>query len=215
MRASTGNAVIDIATPRNSAKLANGTSLVENRGYRYRASAAPRTNGSDDAGCEMATVARSCPRSSIRVQLEPDQEHVEDDAQLRDDAERRRHGRRQDERACRGPDRAEQRWPEQDAGNHFADHRRLPDRGEQPAQQAAGDDDRGQRDAAGGSEHSAAVCRVTVAAPPGPAALGEHQLVDLVRSVVLRRARRTTTESAPCPADRATPSASTPCPPCP
>src|SRR5687768_9398365 len=34
MRASTGNAVIDIAIPRNSAKFVNGTSLVENRGYR-------------------------------------------------------------------------------------------------------------------------------------------------------------------------------------
>ena len=32
MRASTGNAVIDIATPMNSAKLVNGTSLVEKRG---------------------------------------------------------------------------------------------------------------------------------------------------------------------------------------
>ena len=32
MRASTGNAVTDIATPRNSAKWVNGTSLVEKRG---------------------------------------------------------------------------------------------------------------------------------------------------------------------------------------
>ena len=32
MRASTGKAVIDIATPMNSAKLVNGTSLDESRG---------------------------------------------------------------------------------------------------------------------------------------------------------------------------------------
>ncbi len=34
IRAKTGNAVIDIATPMNSAKLVNGTSLIDNRGYR-------------------------------------------------------------------------------------------------------------------------------------------------------------------------------------
>src|SRR5207248_7020323 len=34
IRARTGNAVIDIATPMKSAKLVNGTSLVESWGYR-------------------------------------------------------------------------------------------------------------------------------------------------------------------------------------
>ena len=44
----------------------------------------------------------------------------------------------------RGPERAEQRRPEQDAGDHLADHRRLPDRARtaRPEQAAERDDDR-------------------------------------------------------------------------
>ena len=45
-----------------------------------------------------------------------------------------------------GRDRPEQRRTEQDAGDDFADHRRLADGGEQPAEQSADDDDGGQRD---------------------------------------------------------------------
>src|SRR5262245_12704375 len=42
---STGNAVIDIATPMNKAKVVNGTALEETRGCKYNARIEPRTNG--------------------------------------------------------------------------------------------------------------------------------------------------------------------------
>ncbi len=45
MRANTGNAVIEVATPMNRAKLVNDTALLESRGYRISARAAPNTNG--------------------------------------------------------------------------------------------------------------------------------------------------------------------------
>ena len=67
MRASTGNAVIDIATPRNSAKLVNGTSLVEKprieteRQRRPRARTARRCSA-----CEIATVAPQLPPQARR-----------------------------------------------------------------------------------------------------------------------------------------------------
>ena len=79
MRASTGNAVIDIATPRNSAKCVNGTSLVE-AGIEKRASSEPRTNG---ARCSRARSPRWRARRLAQlsgVQLETDEEHVQDHA---------------------------------------------------------------------------------------------------------------------------------------
>src|SRR5581483_9108371 len=70
MRASTGNAVTDMDTPRNSAKQLNGTSLDENRGYKESARVQPNRNGAMMLACEMATVAwprlRNRPGSSSR-----------------------------------------------------------------------------------------------------------------------------------------------------
>src|SRR5438094_10512500 len=51
MRASTGKAVTDNATPMNRAKLVNDTSLVDNRGYRYSASVDPRRKGTTMLAC--------------------------------------------------------------------------------------------------------------------------------------------------------------------
>src|SRR5262249_37911858 len=45
MRARTGNAVIDIATPTKRANAKKGTSAVDNRGYRNTESATPSRNG--------------------------------------------------------------------------------------------------------------------------------------------------------------------------
>ena len=59
------------------------------------------------------------------VELEADEEHVEDDAELRDDAQKRRGIGRQDEGGRVRSDAAQQRRPEQDAADDFADHRRL------------------------------------------------------------------------------------------
>ena len=94
--------------------------------------------------CEIATVARAALAQQARVQLEADQEHVEDDADLGEDAEERR--RRRGGSTYADALRAEQRRPEQDAGDDLADDRRLPDAREQPRQQLAGDDHGRERD---------------------------------------------------------------------
>ena len=87
-----------------------------------------------------------------RVQLQPDEEHVQHDAELRDRLEGRddlplRVGvRAGDQRVHRGRrDRPEQRRPEQDAGDDLADDRRLAEVGERPAEDVAESDDRGER----------------------------------------------------------------------
>ena len=55
--------------------------------------------------CEMATVACAALAEQRRVELEPDQEHVEDDADLGEHAEERRDRRRQHERRPPGATR--------------------------------------------------------------------------------------------------------------
>ena len=81
--------------------------------------------------CEMATVAWAREREQARVELEPDQEHVEDDADLRDDAEIRPDFARQHEVHRRGRNPPQERRPEHDAGDDLADHPRLAEVDEQ------------------------------------------------------------------------------------
>ena len=50
-----------IAAPKNNAKLVNGTSSLQRRGYRNSARAAPSTNGTTMPTCEIRIVL--CPRS--------------------------------------------------------------------------------------------------------------------------------------------------------
>ena len=89
MRASTGNAVIDIATPMNSAKLVNGTSAVPNRGYSHSARIAAQQKRRDDAGVRDGHRGVGPRAQQPGVELQADQEHVQDDADLRDDFQRR------------------------------------------------------------------------------------------------------------------------------
>ena len=70
MRASTGNAVIDIDTPMNSRNDENGTPAGASESNSTNASAPPSANGATMLACEMTMVierrARSTPRSSSR-----------------------------------------------------------------------------------------------------------------------------------------------------
>ena len=70
-------------------------------------SAIPSAKGHDDADSEMASVVRDAAAQQTEIELEADQEHVEDDAELRDDAEERRRVSGQEEglqpRATRRP----------------------------------------------------------------------------------------------------------------
>ncbi len=56
MRARTGKAVTESEIPIKSAKLRNGTWLLDINGYRYRASVVPMTKGTMMLAWEMASV---------------------------------------------------------------------------------------------------------------------------------------------------------------
>ena len=69
--ASTGNAVIDIATPMNSAKLVNGTPLGASRGYRYSDSSEPSTNGATMLAWDVRIVDSARWRKRSRFKSRP------------------------------------------------------------------------------------------------------------------------------------------------
>ena len=108
------------------------------------ASPRPSSERHRDARLRDEHERRGAPAQRPGVELEPDHEHVEDDAELRDDAEGRARRVRKEIGLDAGRDTAEERGPEQDAGHHLADHRRLAHRREQPAENVAGDEDHGQ-----------------------------------------------------------------------
>ena len=72
-----------------------------------------------DAACFSAR------RSSARVELEADGEHVERQRELADDVEHRHARGRNRSADSSGASPAEQRRPEQEAGDHLGDHLRL------------------------------------------------------------------------------------------
>ena len=126
MRASTGNAVIDIATPMNSANAVKPSVGRDEAvdGHRERE---PERQRERDAGVRDAAAWRRGP-AGRGVELEPDQEHVEDQPEV---------GRRPRGTGARpvgntrrlevGQKRAEERRAEQDPGDHLAHHPRLAD----------------------------------------------------------------------------------------
>ena len=90
MRASTGNAVTD--ERRADEQREHGERHARRTRAADRAqseSAAPSTKGTTMLACEMATVAAAARLHTRQVELEPDQEHVQDDAELRVHAEKR------------------------------------------------------------------------------------------------------------------------------
>ena len=78
-------------------------------------------------------------RRATRRRTRADREHVEDDAELRDYGEGRLRERRKELRLDPRGETAEQRRPEENAGEHFADDRRLADGRDQPSRQAPRD----------------------------------------------------------------------------
>ena len=138
MRASTGKAVIAMATPRNRAKLVNGTSRLDEPGIEEQGQAAPSRNGSDDAGVRdghrrVGPVDAAAPAFSSRPTRNMYRMTPSCAMTPRKGAT---DGGKHEGRRFR-PDPAQQRRPEQDAGHDLADDRRLPDVAEQPAQQPA------------------------------------------------------------------------------
>ena len=82
----------------------------------------------------------------FRVELHPDQEQVEREADLGGAREERHDIRREKVVLGFGPDRAEQRRPEQDSGQHLAHHARLVEPCDQRADEARRQDHRCDRE---------------------------------------------------------------------
>ncbi|RUT02060.1 hypothetical protein DSM106972_061350 [Dulcicalothrix desertica PCC 7102] len=61
MRANTGNAVIDIAAPRNKANAVNGTLLIETKGYSITAKKVPRQKGTNILICDVNIAVSKLP----------------------------------------------------------------------------------------------------------------------------------------------------------
>ena len=80
------------------------------------------------------------------IELEPDQEHIKDDADLRDDVEIRTHHRREKISFRARHQASEQRRTEHDSRENFADDRRLIGAAEDPAHRARGRDNHHQRE---------------------------------------------------------------------
>ena len=82
----------------------------------------------------------------LAVQFQSDQKHVEDDAELRDDIEKRRNrGGKNKRRKLRG-ETAGERWPQQDAAEDLADDPWLADSAKQCSDEPAGDHNGRERD---------------------------------------------------------------------
>src|ERR1700719_1845036 len=80
------------------------------------------------------------------VELESDQEHIKDDADLRDDVEERPYRRGEKIAFGTGRETAEQRRTQHDPSDDFADYRRLTGAAKDPAHRARGRDDDDQRE---------------------------------------------------------------------
>ena len=79
-----------------------------------------------------------------RVQMHPDHEHVERDADLAERREQAKRVRGEQHRLRGRREEAEQRRTEQDAGNHFANDLRLADARHQRPDGFAGNEDDGE-----------------------------------------------------------------------
>ena len=82
----------------------------------------------------------------LRVELHPDQEEVEGEADLGGPGEERHDVRREEVVLGLGPDGAEQRRPEQDPRQHLAHHARLVEPRDQRADETRGQDHGGDRE---------------------------------------------------------------------
>jgi len=80
------------------------------------------------------------PADQTGVELETHQEHEQHDSHLGNHAEVRRRARRQYVRRDVRCDSSQQRWAEQNSGDHLAHHGRLPHIMEQRAEAARADD---------------------------------------------------------------------------
>ena len=121
----------------NSAKLVNGTCAIREpriQGYGQQRS---EEEGYEDARMRGGHCGMHAVCEQADIEFQPDQEHIQDDAELRDQAQEGGDRGRQDPP---GELRAEQRGPEQNAGDHLPDHGRLAQIGKELGQELPGDD---------------------------------------------------------------------------
>ena len=77
----------------------------------------------------------------LGIELHAHEEHVEPDAELRENVKRLERFRREHELLSPGPEESEQGWPYEHARDHFADDLRLAAAPRHPADRPAGGED--------------------------------------------------------------------------
>ena len=77
------------------------------------------------------------PAKESGIQLKANEEHINNDSQLTDDSKIRRNIRRQNEVVGVHRNHPEKRWPKQNAAENLSDYGRLPNFGEQAAEQTS------------------------------------------------------------------------------
>jgi hypothetical protein len=123
MRASTGHAVTDSAQEQREDRERDVAGRID--GIQTERQRRAEEERRDDARVRDRDRRVRVSAQELRVELEPDEEHEQHDADLRHDAQVRRHRRRHDELVRGRRDQAEQRGPEHEPGHDLTDHRRL------------------------------------------------------------------------------------------
>ena len=120
---------IDSAVPRNSEVTSALLGCGRSDSGSNSPSAKPQTKGTTMPVSETLTAARADLAHQPQVGLHAGQQQQQQDAELRDAVDHRLlFGRRREDRVLAvGPEPAEQRGPEQQAGDQLAHHRGLAD----------------------------------------------------------------------------------------
>ena len=148
IRASIGKAVIDIAAPMKSAASPIETFSAKSAVSPWNAQRdeRPERERGQDARPRDGHGAPRPAAQELDVEVEADEEHVEDETDLRDDVDDRHHRLREERPpAPAGAIQPEERRAEQDAGDHLPHDLRLADEAREVADEAAGEEDRRQR----------------------------------------------------------------------
>ncbi len=147
MRASTGNAVTDIAAPRYIMLCQLDTLWCEETavGVQKRRQRGAEQERRDDAGQRDQHRAAVRLLDEARVQVHSDDEHVEHETDLADGRQHAAATPAGNSAACAdGATRPSSDGPEQDAGDHLADDSGLADARHQAADRPADDQDDGE-----------------------------------------------------------------------
>src|SRR6185503_21052862 len=111
-----------------------GSAAVSERRIKEERQSDPEQIGNDDARVTDHDRGLHLSFELGNIELHPDREHEEANADLTQQAERFEGGSGEEKAKRLRRDPAEERWTEKDSGHHLSDHRRLSDAGEEASE---------------------------------------------------------------------------------